>query len=39
MGREGWSRRGEEFRDYPFQPESDDLIVIRQQMRLDEVWQ
>jgi biotin synthase len=35
----GSYRPGEEFRDYPFRPEADDLIVIRQQMRLEEIWQ
>lgn len=35
----GSYRPGEEFRDYPFKPEADDLIIIRQQMRLEEVWQ
>ena len=34
----GSYRPGEEYRDYPFQPNANDLIVIRQQMRLDEVW-
>ncbi len=34
----GSYRPGEEYRDYPFLPNTDDLIVIRQQMRLDEVW-
>ena len=34
----GSYRPGEDFRDYPFQPEADDLIVIRQQMRLEEIW-
>ncbi|MEK7275938.1 MAG: radical SAM protein, partial [Chloroflexota bacterium] len=34
----GSYRPGEEFRDYPFQPEADDLIQIRQQMRLEEIW-
>ena len=34
----GSYRPGEEYRDYPFQPNTNDLIVIRQQMRLDEVW-
>lgn len=35
----GSYRPGEEFRDYPFAPETDDLIQIRQQMRLEEIWQ
>ena len=34
----GSYRPGEEYRDYPFQPNANDLIVIRQQMRLEEVW-
>ncbi len=34
----GSYRPGEDFRDYPFQPQADDLIVIRQQMRLEEIW-
>ncbi|MBI4456611.1 MAG: radical SAM protein [Acidobacteria bacterium] len=34
----GSYRPGEEFRDYPFQPARDDLIVICREMRLDEVW-
>ena len=34
----GSYRPGEEFRDYPFQPAANDLILIRQQMRLDEIW-
>jgi biotin synthase-related radical SAM superfamily protein len=34
----GSYRPGEEYRDYPFQPNVHDLIVIRQQMRLEEVW-
>ncbi len=34
----GSYRPGETYRDYPFQPNADDLIVIRQQMRLKEVW-
>ena len=33
----GSYRPGEEFRDYPFKPETDDLIVIRQQVRLEEI--
>jgi len=35
----GSYRPGEEFRDYPFKPETDDLIIIRQHMRLEEIWQ
>jgi len=34
----GSYRPGEEYRDYPFQPNANDLIAIRQQMRLEEVW-
>jgi biotin synthase len=34
----GSYRPGEAYRDYPFHPNADDLIVIRQQMRLKEVW-
>ncbi len=34
----GSYRPGEEYRDYPFQPDADDLAIIRQQMRLEEVW-
>ena len=35
----GSYRPGEEFRDYPFLPNADDLAQIRQQMRLEEIWQ
>jgi len=34
----GSYRPGEEYRDYPFQPNAEDIAIIRQQMRLDEVW-
>jgi biotin synthase len=34
----GSYRPGEDFRDYPFLPEADDLVQIRRQMRLEEVW-
>ncbi|MDZ7363506.1 MAG: radical SAM protein [candidate division KSB1 bacterium] len=34
----GSYRPGEEYRDYPFVPNTDDLVVIRKQMKLDEVW-
>lgn len=34
----GSYRPNEEYRDYPFLPNENDLIIIRQQMRLDEVW-
>ncbi|HBY94909.1 MAG: radical SAM protein [Ardenticatenaceae bacterium] len=33
----GSYRPGEAFRDYPFQPTADDLAVIREQVRLDEI--
>lgn len=35
----GSYRPGEDFRDYPIQPDEDDLIQIRQQMRLEEIWE
>jgi biotin synthase len=35
----GSYRPGEDFRDYPFLPDANDLVVIRQQMRFEEVWQ
>jgi biotin synthase len=35
----GSYRPGEEFRDYPFKPNEDDIIIIRQQMRPEEIWQ
>jgi biotin synthase len=35
----GSYRPGEDFRDYPFLPNADDLIVIRQQMRLEDIRQ
>ncbi|HVN52871.1 MAG TPA: radical SAM protein [Anaerolineaceae bacterium] len=34
----GSYRLGEEFRDYPFLPNADDVAVIREQMSLEEVW-
>jgi lipoyl synthase len=34
----GSYRPGEEYRDYPFLPNENDLIIIREQMRLEEVW-
>lgn len=34
----GSYRPGEEYRDYPFVPNMDDLVIIRQQMKLEEVW-
>ena len=34
----GSYRPGEEYRDYPFPPNGNDLIVIRHQMRLEDVW-
>ncbi len=33
----GSYRPGEEFRDYPFQPADDDLAVIREETRLEEI--
>jgi biotin synthase len=35
----GSYRPGEAFRDYPFEPEASDLIQIREQIRLEEIWQ
>jgi lipoyl synthase len=34
----GSYRPGEEYRDYPFLPNENDLIIIREQMRLEDVW-
>ena len=34
----GSYRPGEAYRDYPFRPDAGDLIFIRQQMQLEEVW-
>ncbi|MBI2822557.1 MAG: radical SAM protein [Acidobacteria bacterium] len=34
----GSYRPGEEYRDYPFRPDGGDLVVIREQLRLKEVW-
>lgn len=34
----GSYRPGEEYRDYPFKPEEHDVAVIRNQMRLHEIW-
>ncbi|MBM4428175.1 MAG: radical SAM protein [Chloroflexi bacterium] len=34
----GSYRPGEEYRDYPFVPNMEDLVIIRQEMRLEEVW-
>lgn len=34
----GSYRPSEEFRDYPFVPNAEDVIVIRRQMRVNEVW-
>lgn len=34
----GSYRPGEEYRDYPFVPNMDDLVIIRQQMKLEEIW-
>ena len=33
----GSYRPGEEFRDYPFRPDADDVVTIRDQMQVDEV--
>lgn len=33
----GSYRPGEEFRDYPFRPTPEDLVVIRDQLRIEEV--
>ena len=33
----GSYRPGEEYRDYPFLPNQDDLTTINQQLRLDEL--
>ncbi len=34
----GSYRPGEEFRDYPFRPEPQDVVTIRRELRLDEVF-
>ena len=34
----GSYRPGEEYRDYPFVPNDDDLIIINDQLRLAEIW-
>lgn len=34
----GSYRPSEEYRDYPFVPNEEDVKIIRAQMRLDEVW-
>jgi len=34
----GSYRPGEAFRDYPFKPNHNDLVIIRKQMRLEDVW-
>lgn len=34
----GSYRPGEEYRDYPFQPDANDVQVIRQQIQLYDVW-
>ena len=34
----GSYRPSEEYRDYPFVPNEDDVKIIRSQMQLDEVW-
>lgn len=33
----GSYRPGEEFRDYPFRPQAEDILVIREQIRLEEI--
>jgi lipoyl synthase len=35
----GSYRPGEEYRDYPFQPNAEDVAIIRQEMRLGDVWE
>ena len=34
----GSYRPNEEYRDYPFVPEDHDLIIIRNQMKLNDIW-
>lgn len=34
----GSYRPSEEYRDYPFKPEEHDLVIIRQQTRLEDIW-
>ena len=34
----GSYRPGEEYRDYPFTPEDRDLVAIRDQLAVEEVW-
>ena len=34
----GSYRPGEEYRDYPFRPKQQDLPIIQDEMRLDEIW-
>lgn len=34
----GSYRPGEEYRDYPFLPDAEDVAIIRQQMRIEEIW-
>ena len=35
----GSYRPGEAFRDYPFQPQDEDVATIRDELQLQEVWQ
>ncbi|MEE8428168.1 MAG: radical SAM protein, partial [Gammaproteobacteria bacterium] len=35
----GSYRPGEEYRDYPFKPNNEDLIIIRNQIKLEDIWQ
>lgn len=35
----GSYRPGEEFRDYPFRPTNGDIETIREEMKLEDVWQ
>ncbi len=34
----GSYRPGEEYRDYPFKPNAGDIVTIRRQMNLEDVW-
>ena len=34
----GSYRPGEEYRDYPFQPDENDVLDVQNQMRLHEIW-
>lgn len=35
----GSYRPGEEYRDYPFKPNQEDLLIIRNQIKLEDIWQ